>query len=433
MVPLRTRASDLLGSVAFLGLSGALLAFNYYTGFLSMSLYVDLGAMALAVVFLEAEVALLSFATFIALSGLVFLFGSVRTCRIDHAADAGRVTAIVPVYRDAGVLDRSVESLLDCGYRNLEVVIVVEPDDRESRARAEELAADDRVEVLVNTRAPGSKAGAINHALAETDGPYVAVFDADERVHERFLPAAVGRLRAGTDIVQGRTVPEPTGLIESVAYYESVLLNYVALRPLYALTGFRMAASRAVVCRRGALTAVGGYDERMLTEDFAFAHECYRERLSVTELLSYPSRIDAAHSLRDWWGQRKRWMTGYAQVLHRLLGSVRPVSDYHNPLSAVIGAATVVGSLFMLTLLSKAAVLLVVGSRVGLLAPLAVVAAVSYLIRWHDYRRGLVPRPTWHGLLVPLVLPVYSLAAIKAVFEYLFSWRGEWYRVSKEA
>jgi cellulose synthase/poly-beta-1,6-N-acetylglucosamine synthase-like glycosyltransferase len=429
MVPLDNRVTSLLGSLVFLGLSAILLAFGYITGFVTMSL--QLNAIPIAVGFLEAEFSVLFFGAFILVSAAVFMAGLGRSSDIGLVTDAGHVTAIVPVYRDANVLERSVRSLLESDYEDLSVLVVCEPDDPATQERAAKLATNEDVDYLVNTRTPGSKAGAINHAVEETDGEYVAVFDADERVDERFVPAAVAKLR-DSDVVQGRTVPEPTGLVESFAYYESVLLNYVALRLLYVCTEFRMAASRAVVLRREALAAVDGYDEGMLTEDFAFAHQCYRERLDVTELLAYPSRIDAAHSLRDWWGQRKRWMTGYAQVLHHLLASVRPLTDYRNPLSAVIGAVTVLGSLFMLTVLSKFAVLLAVGANLLFVVPLAAIAGVTYLIHWSDHARGTVSRPGWPGLLVPLVLPVYSLAAVKAVFEYLFTWTGEWYRVSKE-
>jgi cellulose synthase/poly-beta-1,6-N-acetylglucosamine synthase-like glycosyltransferase len=424
------RATSLLGTLLFVSVSAAIVGVGYYTGFLPVA--VRLGEFSLSLGLLEAELSVLFFGAFIGGSAVVFVAGLLRRPGAEPATDAGHVTAIVPVYEDAHVLDRSVESLLASGYDDLEVLVVTEPDDTRTRERAAALAEREGVSHLVNTRSPGSKAGAINYAVDETDGEYVAVFDADERVHERFLPHAVGKLR-DNDVVQGRTVPEPTGVVESLAYYESVLLNYVALRPLQLVTDFTMAASRAVVLRRGALDAVGGYDETMLTEDFAFAHECYRERLDVTELLAYPSRIDAAHSVRDWWGQRKRWMTGYAQVFHHLLASVRPLTDHRNPVSAVVGAATVVGSLFLLSVLPKFAVLLVAGSELFFVAPLLAVAGVAYLVHWLDYRRGLVSRPGWVGLFAPLLLPVYSLAAIKAVFEYLFSWTGEWYSVSKEA
>jgi cellulose synthase/poly-beta-1,6-N-acetylglucosamine synthase-like glycosyltransferase len=421
-----------LGRAGFAAVTGGVLLYGYHAGFMLLDFQFALLNTALTIALLQAEFAVLSFAAFILASALVFLAWSIRSCPYEPTTDGGSLTAIVPVYRDANVLDRSVESLRGSNYENLDVLIVCEQHDGPTRRRAEELAELDGVDYLVNTENPGSKAGAINYAVAETDSDFVSIHDADELVDEGFLPRAVAKLE-DYDVVQGRTVPEPSGFIESLAYYESVLLSYVSRRVLYVFTDFKMAASRAVVMRREALDAVGGYDEDMLTEDFYFAYQCYRERLDVAELLDHPSRIEAAHSVTDWWGQRKRWMTGYSQVLHRLVGSMRPVTDYRNLLATVICASTVLGSLLLVTMLSKFAVLFVAGSSGLFVTPLAAITLMTLVIHVHDYSRGLVSAPSWYWVLVPLLLPVYSLSALKAVFEYVFSWDGEWYRVSKDA
>ncbi len=421
-----------LGRAGFAFLTGGVLLFGYQAGFILMDIQLALLNTVLTIALLQAEFAVLSFAAFILASALVFLAWSVQSCQYESNYDNGTVTAIVPVYRDANALNRSVGSLRNSNYENLDILVVCEQHDGPTRRRAEELAALDGVDYLVNTENPGSKAGAINYAVAETDSDYVSIHDADELVAEEFLPKAVAKLQ-DNDVVQGRTVPEPSGFIESLAYYESVLLSYVSRRVLYVFTDFKMAASRAVVMRRDALDAVGGYDDEMLTEDFYFAYQCYRERLDVAELLDSPSRIDAAHTITDWWGQRKRWMTGYSQVLHRLVATIRPVTDYRNLFATVFCASTVVGSLLMLTMLSKFAVLLVAGSKSLFAFPLGAITLVTLGVHFHDYSRGLVSAPSWYWVFVPLLLPVYSLSAIKAVFEYVFTWSGEWYRVTKDA
>jgi cellulose synthase/poly-beta-1,6-N-acetylglucosamine synthase-like glycosyltransferase len=421
-----------LGRAGFASITGGVLLFGYEAGFVLMDIQLALLNTVLTIALLQAEFAVLSFAAFILASAVVFLAWSARSCPREPTADDGSLTAIVPVYRDADVLHRSVESLRNSDYENLDVLIVCEPHDGPTRRRAEELAALDGVDYLVNTERPGSKAGAINYAVAETESEFISVHDADELVDAQFLPKAVAKLR-DNDVVQGRTVPEPSGFIESLAYYESVLLSYVSRRVLYVFTEFKMAASRAVVMRREAHEAVGGYDEEMLTEDFFFAYQCYRERLDVAELLDSPARIDAAHTITDWWGQRKRWMTGYSQVLHRLVATMRPATDYRNVLATAICASTVMGSLLMLTMLSKFAVLFVSGSKTLFVFPLGAITLVTLGIHVHDYSRGLVSAPSWYWLFVPLLLPVYSLSAIKAVVEYVFSWDGEWYHVTKDA
>lgn len=392
---------------------------------------VDIVFWTVSLAILPASLSLFSFATFLSLSGVILFVGLRRDDTPTAVPDHGpQVDAIVPVYRDDRVLHRSVQSLLASDYEDLDVHIVCEPDDDASIERARELAAHDRVHCLVNTGAPGSKAGAINVATERTDGEYLAVFDADERVDPTFVPTAADRLPR-CDVVQGRTVPQPNGMIESIGYYESVLLGKLTHRLLGLVTGFRMAASRAVVMRRDAFERVDGYDPSMLTEDFDFAVRCYDAGLDVREVFDCPSRIDAAHSLSDWWGQRKRWMTGYAQVLHQRSGSLRP--RIRSVLAFGVAAGTVLGNLLMLSLVSKVAILAVIGAGYALAVPLVTVAGIALAVRLYDLKHGQVTDVGIGWLLAPLVLPIYSLAGIKGIVEYCVSWDGEWYYVVKDA
>ena len=419
------------GRVGFLAISVLVLAGGYVQGFWAVGLSVDQPPLVVDLQFIEATFAMTTFAGFFLVSGLLFLWHSYRDGEPGIATDGGHVAALVPVYDDAGVLHRSVESLLASTYENLTVWVVYESDDQPSKQRAHKLADDhERVEALENTKYPGSKAGAINYATEIVDAAFVAVFDADERIHPRFVAAAVAELD-DCDVVQGRTIPDPTGVIESIAYYESVLLNFVARRGLYVVTDFRMAASRAVVMHREALVETGGYHTEMLTEDFEFAYRCYKHRLDVVELLAYPSKIEGAHTLRDWWGQRKRWMTGYAQSSHYLLGESRPLTDYRNPLSALIALGTVAAGLFLLSVISKFAVLAVDGGFDVLIGGLAIVIAITLAVQIQDYWQGSIDAFGLTWLAIPLLFPLYSLVAIKALVEYLFTWEGEWYSVSK--
>jgi cellulose synthase/poly-beta-1,6-N-acetylglucosamine synthase-like glycosyltransferase len=421
-----------LDRISFVGVTSGVFAWGFVQGNVALggTIRFEFAFVVLAVVLLQAVISSLMFTGFIGVSGLAFLRSLRRDADPEPVYAGDTVTAIVPVYRDANVLDRSVESLLASQYEDLEILIVCEEDDEASLERARDLAGRAGVSYLVNTRYPGSKAGAINYAVEETDSEHVAVFDADEAVDPAFLPTAVARLD-DCDVVQGRTVPQPDGLVEELAYYESVLLSYVSRRLLYVFTEFRMAASRAVVMRRSALSITGGYDPDMLTEDFDFAYTCYKNHLEVAEQLGHPSKIESAHSLRDWWGQRKRWMTGYVQVLHKLLANARPVLKVRNLTSAAICAGTVIGSFLLLTILSKFVVLFFVGMESYFVPPLLSVIGVTAAVRLHDWRVGSVDRLGWAWLVVPVIVPLYSLTAIKAVIEYAYGWDGDWYSVEK--
>ncbi len=399
-----------------------------------------------AVTMLQATMACLTLSGLFGISAVVLL-GQLRGDGVPQFPVTGpTVTAVVPVHEDAAVLHRSVESLLDSHYRDIEVVIVAEPGDEASIERGRSLASHDRVELLVNDEYPGTKAGAINYAAEATTSDLFAVFDADERVDEQFVSAAVGRIEENdADVVQGRTIPEPDGLVGVVAYYESVVLGDLSQRLLTVVTDFTVAASRTVVMTRSAFETADGYDPEMLTEDYAFAFDCYQSGLDVVEQFAYASTIEAAHTVRDWWGQRKRWMTGYVQVLHHLLGrsvgrlvgdTGRLVGDtgshpHRDLLSPVICASSVFGNLFMLSLVSKAAVLVSYGQGRWLTIPAFTLIGAAVTLRAYDTICGRLDSVGVGYLLLPAVLPLYSLAGIKALVEYLFTWDGEWYSVTK--
>jgi hypothetical protein len=421
---------DVFDSATFGVLVAAIAIAGYLQGALSMVVTLPAVLGGASVVILQAVMACFTLSGLFGLSSVALLGQVAFTSESQFPTTGPTVTAVIPVHEDAAVLHRSVESLLSSRYESLQIVIVAEPGDDASIRRAREYTTDDRVELLINTRSPGSKAGAVNYAAAVTRSEYLAVFDADERVDPRFVSTAAARLEE-CDVVQGRTIPDPSGVIETIAYYESVVLGDLSQRLLTTLTDFTTAASRTIVMRRAAFETVGGYDPSMLTEDYAFAFACYEADVDVVEEFSYASTIEAAHTITDWWGQRKRWMTGYAQVLHSLItGSLSP-QNYRSLVSPVVCAGSVLGNVFMLSLVSKMAVLVVNGVAQWTLLPAATLVGAALALRIYDAHAGRLDRIGIGYLFVPAVLPMYSLAGIKAVVEYALSWDGEWYSVAK--
>lgn len=422
-----------LGRVCFLSLSSVIFTFELFRGLSIITIHLDLIVISIIVVTLQAGIAAVSFTGMMTLSALLFIVQLLihrNGTTASPGSFPGSITAIVPVYKDANVLDLSVESLLESTVP-VTVCIVCEPDDQSSIDRATALSNDHPdVERLINTRYPGSKAGAINYAVEWTESDYVAVFDADESVHPRFLASAVTDLRT-CDIVQGRTVPRADGLIEAIAYYESVLLSYVTSRLLSVFMGFRLAASRAVVMRRETFETVDGYNPAMLTEDYDFAFRCYKQGLTVNEQLYYSSTIEAAHTVDDWWGQRKRWMSGYAQVFHTLVRERFPPSDFRDLLSVGICTSSVFGNLLLLSLTAKFVVVVLFGDTVISLVPFLTVIVITGVIRYIDYTQGTVDRIGWEWILTPVIFPLYGLVATKAITEYVIDGTRDWYHVEK--
>jgi hypothetical protein len=125
-------------------------------------------------------------------------------------------------------------------------------------------------------------------------------------------------------------------------------------------------------------------------------------------------------------------MTGYAQVFHRLLGRLDPLDRPRTAVSTAFCAGALAGNFAVLSLVSQVAVLAQAGLPWVVAALLGSVWVVTLAARLLDVRAGVVDSVGLSWLVVPFVLPLYSLAAIKGMVEYPISWEGEWFRVDKE-
>lgn len=415
----------------------SLLLIALLVGLTAVSLFpdalVDDPTLSLALLVLDVRV-LVGFAVALfAVSLLLYLYYLRREDPSKLRFSGRAVEAIVPVYNDADVMHQSVEHLADSAYENLTVTIVPEPDDAASVERAAELAAaHESVRTLVNDQRQGSKAGAINYAVEHSDADVIALFDADQRPHPKLIPHGMAYLD-GADITRIRSVPRPTGgLVESVAYYEYLLLYFLPQKLVKFLLGLEMTGTRSVLLERRVFETVGLLEEDTLTEDLDFAHRCHQAGMRNHELLYYPTFEEPAHTWRDWWGQRVRWMTGSVEVGHSQLRNWRQLLD-----------PSVLGSLLTVLGTFAAGVLLAVTVPkllLGLLAhPLAVGAglaglyAVPLATRFVDNRTADMSGYELSWLLLPVVFTMFGLVIHQSVLTYVLGWDVEWYSVDKSA
>ncbi|ELY86147.1 glycosyltransferase [Natrialba taiwanensis] len=348
----------------------------------------------------------------------------------DALVHSGRsVEALIPVHNEPEVMHRSVEHLAASTYEDLTITIVCEPDDQPSIDRATDLAADhERVKYILSRR-PGSKAGALNNAIERSDADVIAMFDADQEPHPRLIAHGMAALREH-DIARVRSLPRPTGLIESMAYYEYLLLFFLPQKLARSLLGLGIVGTRSVLIERSVFDEVGQFDERALTEDMDFTHRCNQANLSIRELLYYPCYEEAAHTLRDWWGQRVRWISGHVSICHR---HIRDWRNLHDPafLSSLL---SLVGTFAVGTLLSVTVPALVLAALAhpSLVAMgLAGIYGITLTTRGIDNYTAGTEGFDLAWLLIPVALTLFGLVVVQVVVSYVIGQEVNWYQVEK--
>ena len=267
------------------------------------------------------------------------------------------VTVVVPVRDNASGILRLVASL-----RGLRVVIV---DDGSATPvlDADFVGVHADVRILRNARSKGP-AAARNAGLRACDTDFVAVLDSDVVPRRGWLEALLGHFcDPAVALVAPRIVAlhQPDG---AVARYEAVRSSLdLGLReaPVVPFGTVSYVPSAAIICRRRALTDVGGFDESL--ESGEDVDLCWRLNEAGARLRYEPIAMvahDHRTELRKWFARKSFYGGSAAPLAIRHPGKTAPL---------VISGWTLV--VWMLV---------AIGSGLGYLASVAVAAFTGHRI-----------------------------------------------------
>lgn len=239
------------------------------------------------------------------------------------------VTVLIPAHNEEVSLPSTIASLLSQS-RPPDRVVVVADNCTDSTVALARQAGVDVLESVNNTQ---KKAGALNQALKrllphQGDNDVVMVVDADTRLDDGFLDAAVTRftddraLMAIGGLFYGEQGHGLLGLFQRNEYLRYAREIRRRRGRVFVLTGtasmFRPAALRVVSENRGRLlpgTPADVYDTAALTED----NELTIALKSLGALMISPAQCTVVTELmpswRTLWAQRLRWQRGALENL----------------------------------------------------------------------------------------------------------------------
>jgi cellulose synthase (UDP-forming) len=316
------------------------------------------------------------------------------------------VVLITSCNEEPEVLRRSLSTVNGMRYPNKQIFLLENSRDLGLKAHAAQLAGEYGIEVL-HIRNRGHKAGAMNDALAQldSDAPYLAVIDADQRVEPEFLEEIVPLLEEDAKLAFVQTSQlyenaDETWLCRAAAQQETLLYDTIMEA--------KGALNRALCCgtnfvmRMAALKDVGGWDERTVSEDLCTSYLLHRHGWKSQYVRKAYGWGLGPINLAGYWKQQRRWASGNTAVAHLVL------KDYFSRKPA------------RLSFRLAAEYMWSAGYYITALA-LAVLATLPMLLMASSYvqtpqlfqPRGEILRPEW------LFLSVYPLYAMVMLFPYV--------------
>ena len=364
-----------------------------------------------------------------------------RPLRIEALADHRLPTyaALIPLYREAGVVPDLVSHLsrLDYPRTRLQVILIVEADDAETRAAVDLHVTEPHFEVIaVPPGGPRTKPRALSYALSFVRSEYVVVFDAEDRPEPDQLRKAAAAFRERPELgcVQARLAPDNDDSWLARMFAVEYAANFEVLLPALASWGAPVPlGGTSNHFPRSVLEEVGAWDPFNVTEDADLGIRLARFGYPTATILSR-THEEAPVTFRQWLPQRRRWIKGWIQTVlltlrrgipDRLKLPLRSRLAVHGVLTAgVLGLLLYPASLFVIGAAIVAAFngnwpataltqMLLVLNLANLIAIL-VAALISAL-------RGLAACRLWRRIPLIVLLPLYwalmSLAAWQALFQ----------------
>ncbi len=232
-----------------------------------------------------------------------------------------RYIVILPLYHEGAVLPALVESLrrLDYPRDRLEIRLLIEEDDQETRAAAAQLDLSPPFRVvLVPVSYPRTKPKACNIGIEEGDADYLVIYDAEDRPEpDQLRKAAVAFHRMPPEVAciqcklnfynPDRNVLTRCFTAEYATWFGLCLPGLDCLRAPIPLGG------TSNHFRLDVLRNLGGWDEYNVTEDCDLGLRLHI-RGWRTRILESTTWEQACHDPRLWVRQRSRWAKGYVQT-----------------------------------------------------------------------------------------------------------------------
>jgi len=224
------------------------------------------------------------------------------------------VTVIVPAYNEDRVVCRTVRTVLDQGYKGLEVLVVDDGSpDRTSDVVREEFGNDPRVKLF---RKPnGGKASALNFGLERSSGDVIVALDADTL----FPPGAIAALikpladpKVGA-VAGNAKVGNRINIVTRWQAVEYVTSQNIDRRAFSLLNCITVVPGAIGAWRKDLILQSGGFSSQTLAEDQDLTMTILEQGWQIAYADRATAYTEAPDTLRGLAKQRFRWSFGTLQ------------------------------------------------------------------------------------------------------------------------
>ena len=230
------------------------------------------------------------------------------------------VAVLIPAHNESAVIADCVRAALALDYPRLAVRVLDDGSTDDTVAAARSAAGGDPRLVVVEDAVNLGKASRLNIGITAAPSELVVITDADTNLHPEAIKRLVTRIEHSPLIAAVAGAPHVTNRRHLLAALQALEAASIIglIRRTHAVSG-RVAIVAGVlgIFRRSAVAAVGGFDERMATEDIDLTWRLIRAGWDTEYEPRALVGMKVPTTPRALWAQRCRWARGQGEVLRK--------------------------------------------------------------------------------------------------------------------
>ncbi|NHN33447.1 glycosyltransferase family 2 protein [Paenibacillus agricola] len=235
-----------------------------------------------------------------------------------------KVSIFIPAHNEAVVIRNTLNSMVELDYPlgQLEVIVINDNSSDQTGEIVEEFAAKYSFIKAIHTFPPAGgkgKSTALNRALQDSTGEYIAVYDADNNPERSAIKHLVNTIidQPGIGAVVGkfRVINAHKNLLTRFINIETISFQWMAQAGRWQWFRISTIPGTNFLIRRSVLDQIGGWDVKALAEDTELSIRVYEEGY---EIQFHPLAItweQEPETWKVWFKQRTRWARGNQYVI----------------------------------------------------------------------------------------------------------------------
>lgn len=226
-----------------------------------------------------------------------------------------KVSIIVPVFRESGLLESTLSRFLKDDYPEKEIIVVVDEPTQNSMRTFKKFKK--RVKFLINKERIG-KSRALNAAAEKASGKVLFFFDSDNKI----AGCSRGTIRKLVEQMGDADLAEPTidtiknSLLSRLVGIEFTNAAFAGLLYSKIPKEKPIIGGAAFLIKSEAFAELGGF-RNYIAEDLDLTWRAYKSNKKYRQIKSVRVMTKAASNVSEWVVQRNRWVTGTAEWFFR--------------------------------------------------------------------------------------------------------------------